>query len=81
MSENTIIVQTTKGPVKGISKTSIVGEDYYRFRGIPYAQPPVGDLRFKVSHKTMVNEILRIQLIVVPLTTRIPYQLKHGLSH
>ncbi|XP_037041077.1 esterase B1-like [Bradysia coprophila] len=47
MSENTKIVQTTKGPVKGILKTSTVGEEYYRFRGIPYARPPVGDLRFK----------------------------------
>lgn len=51
MSENKIIVQTTKGPVKGVVKTSIVGENYYRFRGIPYAKPPVGDLRFKVSFK------------------------------
>lgn len=51
MSENTIIVQTTKGPVKGISKTSIVGENYYRFRGIPYASAPVGELRFKVNRE------------------------------
>lgn len=49
MSENTIIVETVNGPVKGILKTSIVGESFYRFRGIPYAKPPIGDLRFKVS--------------------------------
>lgn len=49
MSEKTIIVETTKGPVKGILKTTSLGEDFYRFRGIPYARPPIGDLRFKIS--------------------------------
>lgn len=48
MSKNTIIVGTTKGPVKGIRKTSILGTDFYRFRGIPYAKAPIGELRFKV---------------------------------
>lgn len=61
MSEKTIIVQTTKGPVKGIVKTSIVGEDYYRFRGIPYAKPPVGELRFKVSSKNVSVNIFDLE--------------------
>ena len=34
--------QTTCGPVEGIYK-----DGAYSFRGIPYAQPPVGDLRWK----------------------------------
>lgn len=55
MSENTAIVNTANGPVKGILKTSIVGEDYYRFRGIPYAKPPVGDLRFKVCFNGLIS--------------------------
>uniref|UniRef100_A0A1L8DM61 Carboxylic ester hydrolase n=1 Tax=Nyssomyia neivai TaxID=330878 RepID=A0A1L8DM61_9DIPT len=45
--EETIIVQTTLGPVKGIKKTSALGNDYYSFQSIPYAKPPVGDLRFR----------------------------------
>ena len=37
-----ITVETTIGPVTGRSK-----EDVYLFAGIPYAAPPVEDLRFK----------------------------------
>lgn len=40
-----VIIETEDGPVRGfINKT----EDgtYYKFGGIPYAQPPVGSLRF-----------------------------------
>ncbi|WP_296107110.1 carboxylesterase family protein [uncultured Corynebacterium sp.] len=36
------IVETTTGPVKGHAETGVVA-----FRGIPYAQPPRGDLRFR----------------------------------
>ncbi|XP_031622223.1 esterase FE4-like [Contarinia nasturtii] len=45
---HTPIVQTNKGPVQGeILKTISNGQRYYSFRGIPYASPPVGSLRFK----------------------------------
>lgn len=37
-----IIVETGLGPLKGISH-----EEFQEFRGIPYARPPVGELRFK----------------------------------
>lgn len=40
------IVSTTYGPVQGIQKKSSVGNAYYSFQKIPYAQPPVGELRF-----------------------------------
>lgn len=36
------IVETTTGPIKGHAETGVVA-----FRGIPYAQPPRGDLRFR----------------------------------
>ena len=39
---NIYTVQTTCGPVAGIYNNSA-----YSFRGIPYAQPPVGNLRWK----------------------------------
>lgn len=37
-----IIVETEQGSLKGIDKG-----DYQEFRGIPYAKPPLGKLRFK----------------------------------
>ena len=37
-----IIVDTALGSLKGIERS-----DYLEFRGIPYAKPAVGDLRFK----------------------------------
>lgn len=37
------IVQTKYGPIRGVSLNG-----HYEFRGIPFAKPPVGPLRFKV---------------------------------
>lgn len=48
MAAPRLIVETTYGPVFGSKRTSILGDDFYSFRGIPYAKPPLGDLRFKV---------------------------------
>lgn len=43
------VVNTTNGQVRGLSdRTQRINVDYYSFRGIPYAKPPTGDLRFKV---------------------------------
>ncbi|XP_076286493.1 juvenile hormone esterase-like [Lasioglossum baleicum] len=48
LGEETEVVQTTTGPVKGIiKKTSWHDMRYNAFFGIRYAEPPVGDLRFK----------------------------------
>ncbi|KAJ8972498.1 hypothetical protein NQ317_012715 [Molorchus minor] len=41
------IVQTKYGLIRGSVELSISGREYYAFRGIPYATPPVGNLRFK----------------------------------
>lgn len=42
-------VQTSDGAVKGAKKTTEYKKvDYYSFRGIPYAERPIDDLRFKV---------------------------------
>ena len=40
------VVQTTSGPVQG-SIHSYNGSDVHQFIGIPYAAPPVRELRFK----------------------------------
>lgn len=45
------IVDTLNGQVRGIKKTSLLnGIPFNSFKGIPYAKPPVGDLRFKVKY-------------------------------
>lgn len=44
-----IIVQTSHGPVAGyVEKDSKHDFEYVAFSGIPYAEPPIGPLRFKV---------------------------------
>ncbi|XP_031625526.1 uncharacterized protein LOC116342165 [Contarinia nasturtii] len=42
------VVTTKSGPVKGqLEKTVWLEKPFYSFKGIPYAKPPVGELRFK----------------------------------
>lgn len=43
------VVPTQYGPVRGVRKLAATGVDYYSFQRIPYVQPPVGELRFKVG--------------------------------
>ncbi|XP_031621135.1 uncharacterized protein LOC116339416 [Contarinia nasturtii] len=41
-------VETNCGQIRGIKKSSLLKNvDYYSFKGIPYAEPPIGELRFK----------------------------------
>lgn len=43
---------TTKyGTVRGVKWHSIYGEDYISFEGIPYAKPPIGELRFRAPRE------------------------------
>merc|ERR1712227_239997 len=44
--ERTDTINTESGPVRGI-KINKYGMDLYGFLGIPYAEPPVGSLRFQ----------------------------------
>lgn len=48
------IVETRNGRIRGIRKSTLLKKiSFYSFKGIPYAKPPLDDLRFKV------NEIVR----------------------
>ena len=40
------VVQTVSGAVVGKIETLPYGKSVYEYLGIPYAEPPVGDLRF-----------------------------------
>ena len=46
--KDNVIVITNSGKVKGKIETSTNGT-FYTFKGIPYAKPPLGDLRFAKS--------------------------------
>jgi carboxylesterase type B len=37
-----------QGKLHGSIATDYVGNKYFKFQGIPYAKPPLGELRFKV---------------------------------
>ncbi|XP_044012655.1 juvenile hormone esterase-like [Aphidius gifuensis] len=41
------IVEIDLGKLRGVNETNINGFKYNSFRGVPYAKPPVGKLRFK----------------------------------
>ena len=43
------IVETKNGKLRGITQKSIEGFEFHSFLGVPYAKPPMGRLRFKVS--------------------------------
>ncbi|KAJ9581580.1 hypothetical protein L9F63_023239, partial [Diploptera punctata] len=45
--EETLIVNVTQGQLRGKVASTFRGLDYYSFQGIPYAKPPIAELRFK----------------------------------
>lgn len=43
-------IETGVGAVRGVKETTFWKRvDYYSFKGIPYAEKPIGKLRFKVN--------------------------------
>lgn len=47
--EEDIIVTVQQGRLKGLRFESVRGQELLAFLGIPYARPPVAELRFKVG--------------------------------
>uniref|UniRef100_A0A1A9V9U5 carboxylesterase n=1 Tax=Glossina austeni TaxID=7395 RepID=A0A1A9V9U5_GLOAU len=41
------IINTLYGRVKGVKRVTVYDKFYYAFEGIPYAKPPIGELRFR----------------------------------
>ena len=53
-----LVTITHLGQVRGSRMSSFNQREFIAFRGIPYAQPPVGELRFKVRFTTFTFSIL-----------------------
>lgn len=50
------IVTTKNGDIRGVRKSTLLENvDYYSFKGIPYAEPPIGELRFKVYYSLLTG--------------------------
>ena len=49
------IIDTNAGQVSGITLKSFSGIDFSAYLGIPFAEPPVDDLRFQVCTQTQIK--------------------------
>lgn len=60
------VVQIQQGKLKGRIAQDYKGNNYYSFQGIPYAKPPIGELRFKVStlYFCLIINIYQIFLLI-----------------
>lgn len=43
-----VLVSTKFGDIRGTTRLSRNGKKFDAFLGVPYAEPPIGDLRFQV---------------------------------
>lgn len=58
------IVQTDLGDIRGnVQKTLLNKREFFSFRGIRYARPPIGELRFKVSNQHLSNSHAYLNVI------------------
>lgn len=77
-------VQTNYGKVRGLYQTSdLIEKSFYSFRGIPYAKPPINELRFKVRRFLFFASYLLfccLKLIIEAFNTRHLSRLSHGIQ-
>lgn len=58
------LINVHEGQLKGKQYLSRNGRNFFAFQGIPYAKPPVGQLRFKVFIKRLyINQPVLLHLI------------------
>jgi hypothetical protein len=50
-------VTIEQGKLRGSTGTNLRGEIFLKFQGIPYAKPPLGELRFKVTLSPIANSL------------------------
>lgn len=54
-TEPSPVFQLKDGKVQGIRLKSREGRDFYAFYGLPFAKPPIGELRFEVRRTTLTS--------------------------
>lgn len=66
------VVNTPLGSMKGTLRNSWRGTQFYSFRGVRYAEPPTGELRFKVSPELPSSAwlITNIKTITAPCSKK-----------
>lgn len=52
-AQEDFVVQVEQGLLRGENTTSVTGFNYVMFLGVPYAEPPVGNLRFQVRQNSL----------------------------
>ncbi|XP_050713771.1 juvenile hormone esterase-like [Eriocheir sinensis] len=71
--EERLVVQTEDGRVSGFREYSTKGRGFYSFLSIPYAKPPVGELRFQDPVAGEGWEGVRDGTKVAPVCPQIPF--------
>ncbi|XP_065091095.1 esterase E4-like [Ochlerotatus camptorhynchus] len=67
------IVEVRQGKLRGVTSTLPNGSTYHYFKGIPYAKPPVGELRFRPPvpiekfYKPVVDCLVDRSMCIQPL--------------
>ena len=54
-SKSVPTIKTAAGRVSGVTEKSFFGKEYLAYYGIPFAEPPIGNLRFKVSFGKIIH--------------------------
>jgi hypothetical protein len=81
--EERVTVGVTQGDLRGRKTVTALGTTYYSFKGIPYAKPPLGALRFRVSTQRNTQELTRVRsrsLAMLATCLKLLYCLPHPLT-
>lgn len=54
------VVRTKKGAIRGQTSKSRDGRDFHSFTAVPFAKPPVDELRFMVNYCIEIFYVIRI---------------------
>lgn len=68
-------VKISEGLIEGEVLEGSLGGSYYSFKGIPYAEPPIGDLRFKVSIFYIKLVWFKISLVIIHCISKFWYKM------